>query len=479
MKNMIKSIGKIIGLSALVICVFILLFTTLRFTLFSVVGTLYGVFQPAPIKMTEPGDQTIAEKVCSDYAWVSDPIDNLLSIQIHSSNVLVSGSYDENNSSYCEYNLQTGAVQQTFQDPIFTSESDGKPMLVFPDCNNPDTTTPNHPAIYYLVLEGKMVAVQSSPAGNSILWKLDLSEFDKDSDLENSYFVRRLLQDDEVITYPICTYHTNTDRLWDIYIRAISKKTGKLTWEKDLVLHKNYSYLEAFSSESIQSDGIGVYHIYPKELSDFEETLYAYNLEKQSIEWKKRLNFGTLSVDHFLRGDTLYTLSAQLPELFLRKMNYYDIHIPTGKIVSQGVYPGKYGDRLIDKTSHRMFIYEKGGKQAFALQSFSKKPIWYAENVTGYSTLLTDQTVVLILQDRYVCHMNSETGEILQYWDIKNLLGENYSIQHVPNVCETGFNQVTVSNSGMLLLCATTTPEARYTDSISQIVAINLELRKD
>ncbi|MDD4029698.1 MAG: hypothetical protein PHX86_08380 [Caldisericia bacterium] len=50
-----------------------------------------------------------------------------------------------------------------------------------------------------------MVAVQSSPAGNSILWKLDLPEFDKDSDLENSYFVRGLLQDDEVITYPICT----------------------------------------------------------------------------------------------------------------------------------------------------------------------------------------------------------------------------------------------------------------------------------
>jgi hypothetical protein len=479
MKNMIKSIGKTIGLSALVICVFILLFTTLRFTLFSVVGTLYGVFQPAPVNATEPWNQITNGKICSEYRWMSDPITNLRSIQIHSSNVLVSGSYDENNSSYCEYNLQTGAIQQTFQDPIFTSESDGKPMLVFPDCNNPDTTTPNHPAIYYLVLEDKMVAVQSSPAGNSILWKLDLLEFDKDSDLENSYFVRGLLQDDEVITYPICTYHTNTDRLWDIYIRAISKKTGKLTWEKDLVLHKNYSYLEAFSPKSIQSDGIGVYHICPKELSDFEETLYVYNLEKQSIEWKKRLNFGTLSVDHFLRGDTLYTLSAQLPELFLGKTNYYDIHIPTGKIVSQGVYPSKYGDRLIDKTCNRMIMYEKGSKQVFALQSFSKKPIWYAKNVTGFSTLLSDHTVVLILQDRYVCHMNSETGELIHYWNIKNLLGENYSVQHVQNNCETGFNQLTVSNSGTLLLCVTTSPEAQYSDSISQIVAIDLGLRKD
>jgi hypothetical protein len=75
--------------------------------------------------------------------------------------------------------------------------------------------------------------------------------------------------------------------------------------------------------------------------------------------------------------------------------------------------------------------------------------------------------------------MNSETGELIHYWNIKNLLGENYSVQHVQNNCETGFNQLTVSNSGTLLLCVTTSPEAQYSDSISQIVAIDLGLRKD
>ncbi len=476
---MIKSNGKIIGLSALVICVFILLFTTLRFTIFSVVGTLYGVFQPASVNVSDCLTNNLSdlkEKQSNQFLWKTKKQEYMQPLFVlGKTQIFVLGNC-ANNFGYYEFDLLTGKKQETF--PNMPKKEYAEERIQIDTRFNSEQSSSAYP-IYFVCSRQKITAIQTLPEGNKILWEHNLP-FDGGNTTEFSSW-NGMVQYEDVIVYTAFTV-VYRKMVKDIFIRAISKETGEIVWEiENPARGTSIVFEERETGATPKFDHIYLFEVVSS-IKDFHihmrDTVYGYNTATKKLQWKKKLGIEPF---HLIlnQNPRMYYYGETFFSTIFRKYYYYGLNTQTGRKTDQGAIPIRYGSILNCVTPRRLYVVNETSNMFYSLHKFSKKPIWFAYNATGYSTVLNDNTMVLILENRYICHIEAESGNILKYWDVKELIGTEYrccSLEHFRG--NNGYNCFTISEEGILyVLVKGEYPDSKdgHDDKFQELLAISLE----
>ena len=473
--------NRIILTLVLVFVIFLLFFTPFGVSCYSLVGDFCGVFQKKPVNISycfKGNLNSLKEKQNNQFIWKTEKQEYMHPLLfLDKTQIFVKGNC-ESNFGYHEFNLLTGKKQETFPNMPKVEYAEEK-ILIDSRISTQQSSSLNQ--TYYICSKQKVTAIQTFPKGNKVLWEHKLP-FNGGNTTEFSSW-NGIEQYDDIIVYTAFTV-VYKKTVKDICVKAISKETGEVVWE---VENPSSAYGQSIIFKERKTGAtpkIGNMYLFEIvcPIEDFsiekKDTIYAYNTETKRLQWKKKLG---IEPYHLIMNQNprMYYYGETFFSIMFGKYSYYGLNAQTGRKIDKGCAPIIYGDILNGVTNKRLYLTEEKSNKFYSLQKFSKKPVWFADNATGYSSVLKDSTMVLILENRYICHVDADSGELLKYWDVKELIGDEYVCSSMENYTgNKGHNCFTISEEGNVYILVKgkyLDTEDGYGDRFQELLAISLE----
>ncbi len=312
-----------------------------------------------------------------------------------------------------EFSFSLGMIRTP--PPAVFSVSDGKALQGY---------TYNQ-AFAYKGDKWKIKAVEKTENKQTILWEHEIPHWNNGREDYTSW--DGFIQYDNILVYTSYTLDYTKRTIKNLITRALSKDTGEVLWEvKNPVQGGTLNFPDESDASVLNQIGRYYYTISKGSCpSDIEEpTLYVINTNTGTMEGQ--VEGGGSFVDS--QGNLLVmwyesknnTRYLQQLNLVTRKITTTSLQLEEEKNSEQNYKKdfhllGVNQDSLLTSNYHTILaVYDQN--------TLVKK--WSVDNATGYSKVRPDGTMVVILDNQYICHIRLQDGVILQYWNTKKLLRE-------------------------------------------------------
>jgi hypothetical protein len=310
-----------------------------------------------------------------------------------------------------EFSFSLGMIRTP--PPAVFSVSDGKALQGY---------TYNR-AFAYKGDKWKIKAVEKTENKQTTLWEHEIPHWNNGREDYTSW--DGFIQYDNILVYT--SYTLNYRNVTGLITRALSKDTGEVLWEvKNPVQGGTLNFPDESAASVLNQIGRYYYTISkgscPSDIG--EPTLYVINTNTGTMEGQ--VEGGGSFVDS--QGNLLVmwyesknnTRYLQQLNLVTRKITTTSLQLEEEKNSEQNYKKdfhllGVNQDSLLTSNYHTaLAVYDQN--------TLVKK--WSVDNATGYSKVRPDGTMVVILDNQYICHIRLQDGVILQYWNTEKLLRE-------------------------------------------------------
>jgi hypothetical protein len=366
-----------------------------------------------------------------------------------------------------EFSFSLGMIRTP--PPAVFSVSDGKALQGY---------TYNQ-AFAYKGDKWKIRAVEKTENKQTTLWEHKIPHWNNGREDYTDW--DGFIQYDDILVYTSYTLDYTKRILKDLITRALSKDTGEVLWEvKNPVQGGTLNFPDESDAPVLNQIGRYYYTVSkgscPSDIG--EPTLYVINTNTGTMEGQ--VEGGGSFVDS--QGNLLVmwyesknnTRYLQQLNLVTRKITTTSLQLEEEKNSEQNYKKdfhllGVNQDSLLTSNYHTtLAVYERN--------TLVKQ--WSVDNATGYSKVQPDGTMVVILDNQYICHIRLQDGVILQYWNTKKLLREGCT-------CTVFFNKscfypsavrITPANQAIIFIDEKIPAPPNQVVHNQKILAISLEI---
>jgi outer membrane protein assembly factor BamB len=273
------------------------------------------------------------------------------------------------------------------------------------------------PMIGYLHNEDVIMAVEKTQEKRKILWEHTIPKISNDSHDIPSW--GGFIQTDMYILYTSYTGNSSTRIGSNVVTCALSKDTGELVWEvKNPV---EFGKIRFWFSKVFQQNGeeFYLYSLLEDKWADYswDQTLYIINASTGKMHGQIETPSNTsYAIDP--KGSLLqyyFQTNAKKEKYVLANVN---VAKADSRIISTTYdFPGLF---LLDASENSVVFFNNESFKVFDTNTFQL--LWEIDDVTGYSKIQPNGTIVVILNNRYICQVNVRDGSVCKYWNLESLL---------------------------------------------------------
>ncbi|HPJ13275.1 MAG TPA: hypothetical protein PLV00_07810 [Caldisericia bacterium] len=314
-----------------------------------------------------------------------------------------------------EFSFSLGMIRTP--PPAVFSVSDGKALQGY---------TYNQ-AFAYKGDKWKIKAVEKTENKQTILWEHEIPHWNNGREDYTSW--DGFIQYDNILVYTSYTLDYIKRTIKNLITRALSKDTGEVLWEvKNPVQGGTLNFPDESDASVLNKIGRYYYTISkgscPSDIG--EPTLYVINTNTGTMEGKLQSDLATIKTNHLIPASSVLDTDGSLYQIWWRYSQQEKLFTRTNLVTLEDILISSSLDasdrNLLGINQDNIVTFNHTTLAVYDQNTLVKK--WSVDNATGYSKVQPDGTMVVILDNQYICHIRLQDGVILQYWNTKKLLRE-------------------------------------------------------